>query len=479
MNYEVVIGLEVHAQLKTNTKAFCGCSTQFGQEANTQACPVCLGFPGSLPVLNEKALEYGIRVGLALHCQIQKLTKFDRKNYFYPDLPKNYQISQYDLPLALGGFLEIELKELRKRIGIHRAHLEEDAGKLIHEGDHSLVDYNRAGIPLLEIVTEPDISSPDEAYEYLVSLKAILKYLEVCDCDMEKGSLRCDANISLRPQGAKELGTKTELKNLNSFKAVRDALSYEIKRQKELLESGKRIVQETLLWDESGEKTYSMRTKEEAMDYRYFPEPDLPAFVIRDEKIQAIKDVLPELPEALKKRFIAQYGLSDYDAGIIVAEKALAKFFEATLRLYPKAKLISNWLIGPLSYELNSRNMSIESLSFSVESFVSLLTLVDEARISNLAAKEVLTQMCNTGASPEVIVKEKNLLQVSDAGELEGIADKVIAGNEKSTADYKSGKANALMFLVGQVMKLSEGKANPKVAQEVLKKKLEKWGKDA
>lgn len=471
--YEVIIGLEVHAQLKTKTKAFCSCSTRFGQEANTQTCPVCLGFPGSLPVLNEKALEYGIRVGLALNCRIQRWTKFDRKNYFYPDLPKNYQISQYDLPLALQGFLEIELKESRKRIGIRRAHLEEDAGKLIHEGDNSLVDYNRAGVLLLEIVTEPDISSPDEAYEYLLSLKAILKYLEVCDCDMEKGSLRCDANISLRAPGAKELGTKTELKNLNSFKSVRDALGYEIKRQKELLENAKPIAQETLLWDEAQARTSVMRSKEEAKDYRYFPEPDLPQFVISDEKIESIKDGLPELPQDLKKRFISQYGLSSYDAGILVGEKPLARFFEVTLSLYPKAKLISNWLIGPLSYELNSRNLSIEHLPFSVESFVSLLTLVDEAKISNLAAKEVLAEMCNSGAHPEAIVKEKNLLQVSEPGELDGIADKVIAENAKSAADYKAGKANALMFLVGQVMKLSQGRANPKIAQEVLKRKLE------
>ena len=470
--YEAVIGLEVHAQLKTKTKAFCGCMTGFGKEANTQTCPVCLGFPGSLPVLNEKALEYGIKVGLALHCQIQKFTKFDRKNYFYPDLPKGYQISQYGLPLALQGFLTIELKEKKKSIGIRRAHLEEDAGKLIHQEGCSLVDYNRAGIPLLEIVSEPDISSPEEAYEYLTSLKSILKYLEVCDCDMEKGSLRCDANISLRKHGVQELGTKAELKNLNSFKAVRDSLTYEIKRQTESLEAQKPILQETRLWDEVAGKTVSMRSKEEAMDYRYFPEPDLPPLTIQDSVIKALRDSLPELPEALKKRFVSDYGLSAYDAGILAAEKAFAKFFEDTVKFYPKAKIVCNWCIGPLSYELNARNSSIESLLFTPQALSSLLQFVEEGKLNNLAAKEVLAQMCNSGKPVEVIVKEKDLLQVSDIQELEGIVDRVIAENAKSVGDYTSGKGNAFMFLVGQVMKASKGKANPKVAQDVLREKL-------
>lgn len=470
--YETVIGLEVHAQLKTNTKAFCGCLVEFGAEANTQSCPVCLGFPGSLPVLNEKVLEYGIKAGLALNCQIQGFTKFDRKNYFYPDLPKNYQISQYDLPLALKGFLDIEVSEVKKRIGIRRVHLEEDAGKLIHEQGYSLVDYNRAGIALLEIVSEPEISSTEEAYEYLRALKSILKYLEVCDCDMEKGSLRCDANISLRKINSEALGTKAELKNLNSFKAVRDALGYEVKRQKEALEGGNSIIQETRLWDEASFKTYSMRSKEEAMDYRYFPEPDLPPFVLTDERIKSLKDTIPELPEALKERFIREYGLSSYDVNILASEKLLAKFFESAFKLYPRAKTISNWIIGPLNYELNSRNLTIESLKLSPEGLVSLLRLVDEGKISSLAAKEVLSEMLNTQKAPEEIIKDKDLAQVSDTHELTGIAQKVIAENAKSVQDYNAGKANALMFLVGQVMKLSKGKANPKIVQEILKEKL-------
>ena len=472
MNYEVVIGLEVHAQLQTQTKAFCGCSTEFGAEANTHTCPVCLGFPGSLPVLNEKALGYALKVAVALNCQLQGFTKFDRKNYYYPDLPKNYQISQYDLPLALKGFLDIELPNLKKRISIRRVHLEEDAGKLIHEADCSLVDFNRAGIPLLEIVSEPEINSPDEAYEYLVSLKAILKYLGVCDCDMEKGSLRCDANISLRKTGVKELGTKTELKNMNSFKAVRDALNYEVDRQKELLNKGEIIIQETRLWDDAGLKTYSMRSKEEAMDYRYFPEPDLSAFTISQEKIEALKRGLPELPKARKERFIKDYALNVYDAGILISEKPLADYFEECVKLYAKPKIISNWLSGALMAELNSRSATLESLQLKPESLVSLLGLVVEGKISNLVAKDVLSEMLNTHKEAQEIVKEKNLAQVSDTSQLEEVINKVIADNARSVQDYKAGKANALMFLVGQVMRLSQGKANPKMVQEILKKKL-------
>lgn len=472
MDYEIVIGLEVHTHLKTLTKAFCGCSTLFGAPANTQVCPVCLGLPGSLPVLNEKLLEYGVKTGLALNCRIPEFTKFDRKHYFYPDLPKNYQISQYDLPLAVDGFLEIELAGYKKRISIKRVHMEEDAGKLIHDGDASLVDYNRAGMPLLEIVSEPEINSPDEAYEYLTGLKAILKYLEVSDCDMEKGSLRCDANISLRPKGAKELGTKTELKNLNSFKAVRDALAYEAKRQKGMLEAGQRIIQQTLLWDDAVGKSHPMRSKEEAMDYRYFPEPDLPPFVISGDKIQAIKDNLPELPEALKKRFIRDYGLSSYEVGFMAAEISIANYFETVYKLYPKAKVISNWLTGPVAYEMNSRNKDIKDLKLFPENLTGLLKAVEDGKVSNLAAKDVLTQMLDSGKSADSIIEEKGLAQISDSSELSAAADRVIAENAKSVSDYRSGKANALMFLLGQVMKQTKGKANPKVVQEILKEKL-------
>jgi aspartyl-tRNA(Asn)/glutamyl-tRNA(Gln) amidotransferase subunit B len=473
MEYETVIGLEVHAQLKTRTKAFCGCLTEFGAPANTQACPVCLGFPGSLPVLNEKALEYGMRAALALHCSVQRFSKFDRKNYFYPDLPKNYQISQYGLPLALGGFLEIEIAGAKKRIGIIRAHLEEDAGKLIHEEDNSLIDYNRAGVPLLEIVSAPEIYSPDEAYEYLASLKAILKYLEVCDCDMEKGSLRCDANVSLRKPGAKELGVKAELKNMNSFKSVRDALNYELKRQKEVLESGGSIRQETLLWDEASGKTQAMRSKEEAMDYRYFPEPDLPPFVLSDQEIETIREGLPELPQALKQRFISQYELNSYDAGVLISERPLAEFFEACVGLYPKAKAICNWISGPLSYELNSRNARIESLKLKPEILVRLIKLVDQGVLSNLAAKSLLTEMLNSGRPADELIKEKDLAQVSDTKALDELLDKVITDNPGSVRDYNSGKANALMFLLGKAMRLSKGKANPKIMQEILRRRLD------
>ena len=470
--YETVIGLEVHVQLKTKTKAFCGCLNEFGAPANTRTCPVCLGFPGSLPVLNEMAFEHGMKVALALNCQIQNFTKFDRKHYFYPDLPKNYQISQYDLPLALDGGLKIKVKDREKTIPVKRVHLEEDAGKLIHEGEDSLVDYNRAGVPLLEIVTQPEIHSPDEAYEYLSELKAILKYLEVSDCDMEKGSLRCDANISLRLTGAEKLGTKTELKNMNSFKAVREALNYEIKRQTGILESGQKIIQETLLWDEVSARTVAMRSKEEAMDYRYFPEPDLPGFVLTEEKIKAVKDALPELPQALKQRFIRDYGLSDYDVEILAQEKPLADYFEACFKIYPQAKSISNWLIGPLSYELNSRNLDIQSLGLSPRQLTILISFVEEGKISNLSAKEVLTETLNSKKAVEEIIKEKDLSQVSDSGELSAIIDAVISANQKSVQDYSSGKANALMFLVGQAMRQSKGKANPKVVQVILKEKL-------
>ncbi|MEK6564387.1 MAG: Asp-tRNA(Asn)/Glu-tRNA(Gln) amidotransferase subunit GatB [Candidatus Omnitrophota bacterium] len=486
--YETVIGLEVHVQLKTRTKAFCGCLNEFGSGANTRTCPVCLGFPGSLPVLNEMAFEHGMKVALALNCQIQNFTKFDRKNYFYPDLPKNYQISQYDLPLALDGGLKIKInpsatlridgersrtiKDKEKTIPVKRVHLEEDAGKLIHEGQDSLVDYNRAGVPLLEIVTEPMINSPDEAYEYLSELKAILKYLEVSDCDMEKGSLRCDANISLRLPGEKKLGTKTELKNMNSFKAVREALHYEIKRQAGILESGQRIIQETLLWDEALSRTVAMRSKEEAMDYRYFPEPDLPGFVLSEEKIRAVKDNLPELPQALKQRFIRDYGLSDYDVEILAQEKQVADYFEACFKVYPRAKSISNWLIGPISYELNSRNLDIQSLGLKPPELTALISFVDQEKISNLSAKEVLTERLNSKNTIEEIIKEKDLLQIRDSGELSAIIDAVLGANQKSVQDYLSGKTGAMMFLVGQAMRQSKGKANPKIAQEMLKERL-------
>jgi aspartyl-tRNA(Asn)/glutamyl-tRNA(Gln) amidotransferase subunit B len=476
MDYETVIGLEVHVHLKTKTKAFCGCSTEFGNEVNSQVCPVCLGFPGSLPVLNKVALDYAIKVALALNCKVQEYTKFDRKNYFYPDLPKNYQISQYDLPLSRDGFLDIYLDGKNKRIGIRRVHLEEDAGKLIHKENISLVDFNRTGIPLLEIVSQPDINSPQEAYEYLTILKSILEYLEVSDCDMEKGSLRCDANISLKKREQAELGTKTELKNMNSFKAVKEALAFEIERQTELLNENKAVIQETRLWDAKELKTFSMRTKEEAMDYRYFPEPDLPPFIISSEKKEEIKKTIPELPRQKLLRLVRDYGLLEYDAKILVSNKWDADYAEELIKTYKdiNKKPIVNWLIGALAATANSRNCTISQLQVSAGDFIELIDLVENKRIiSSLTGKSVLIEMADTKKSASQIIKEKNLAQISDTNILNSQAEEVIKENPKSVQDYRGGKNNALMFLVGQVMKKTQGKANPKVVQEILKKLLE------
>ena len=474
MNYEPVIGLEVHVQLKTKTKVFCGCSTEFGKDANSQVCPVCLGFPGSLPVLNKLALEYSRKAGLALNCTVQEYTKFDRKHYYYPDLPKNIQISQYDLPISVNGYLDIELNGKTKRVGIRRAHLEEDAGKLMHKETVSLVDYNRTGQPLLEIVTEPDINSPEEAYEYLISLKTIIQYTGVSDCDMEKGTLRCDANISLRPEGTTGLGVKSELKNLNSFKAVKESLAYEIERHQEVLEEGGAIVQETRLWDEKTGKTVSMRSKEEAKDYRYFPEPDLPPFVISEGEIATIKKSLPELPKAKTQRFIKEFGLLDTDARQLTASMRAADFAERVIRAYPadNKKNIVNWLIGPLGSEANSRNCEIYELAIQPDMIIELVKFVDDQQISNLTAKAVLTEMIDTNKRAQQVITEKNLIQISDVGSLERDVDAVIAQNLKVVDDFKTGKANALMFLVGQVMKKTKGKANPKVVGDVLKRRI-------
>ncbi|MFA5438007.1 MAG: Asp-tRNA(Asn)/Glu-tRNA(Gln) amidotransferase subunit GatB [Candidatus Omnitrophota bacterium] len=472
--YEAVIGLEVHLHLSTRTKAFCGCSTEFGKEANSQTCPVCLGLPGSLPVFNRTVLDYAIKVALALNCKVQEYTKFDRKNYFYPDLPKDYQISQYDLPLSLDGFLNIDTDAGLKRIGITRGHMEEDAGKLIHEDNASLVDFNRTGVPLLEIVSQPDISSPEEAYQYLSALKTVIEYLDVSDCDMEKGSLRCDANISLRLQGESSLGVKTELKNMNSFKGVKDALGYEIKRQSELLELGEILMQETRLWDVKELKTVSMRTKEGAKDYRYFPEPDLPPFIITALKIEEIRRAIPELPHEKIRRFVEFYGLLESDAKVLAASRKDALFAEECFNSYPgkDKKPIVNWFIGPLLAEANNRNLSISGLNISSAHLLELLGFLSRNEISNLAAKAVLSDMIDTAKSPEEIIKSKNLIQISDGGALKEIMEEVISENQKSVADYKSGKENALMFLVGQLMRKSQGKANPKIAKELLKERL-------
>ena len=474
MNYDTVIGLEVHLHLNTKTKAFCGCSTEFGREPNSQTCPVCLGFPGSLPVYNVVALDYAIKAALALNCSVEEYTKFDRKNYFYPDLPKDYQVSQYDLPLSVSGSLEIGSLDKPKRVGITRVHMEEDAGKLIHKEDLSLLDFNRAGLPLLEIVSDPDINSPEEAYGYLVELKNILGYLDISDCDMEKGSLRCDANISLKKAQDEKLGIKVELKNMNSFKAVKDALIYEVNRQARLLDEGSVIIQETRLWDTKELITVSMRVKEEAQDYRYFPEPDLPPFIIHRDKIEEIRKTLPESPRKKLQRFIREYGLSEYDAKIIVSSKKDADFAESCIQAYSgeDKKSIVNWLIGAVLSEANIRGLSITGLKIPVEHLISLVGFTRRQEISNLTAKLVLNLMISTGKSPVEIIKEKNLIQISDTKELDRIVDDVIKDNQKSAIDFKSGKGGALMFLIGQAMKKSKGKGNPKLLQEIFKRRL-------
>lgn len=479
MNYEPVIGLEVHVQLGTKSKIFCACPVEFGAEPNKNTCPVCLGWPGSLPVLNRKALEYGIKIGLALNCEINKRLKFDRKNYFYPDLPKAYQISQFDQPVNGKGWILVEFKDAKgqiqkKKIGVTRAHLEEDAGKLLHEGikDGSLVDYNRAGTPLLEIVSEPDMRSPEEAYAYLTALKAIVQYLGVSDCDMEKGQLRCDANVSIRPVGQEKFGTKAEVKNLNSFKAVQKAIQYEIERHTKILNEGGKISQETRLWNDDSGTTSLMRSKEDAHDYRYFPEPDLVPYTISLEAVDAIRKTLPELPVQRVERFSKTLGLSEYDALVLVEDKNLADYFESCVKEKANPKLVSNWIQSELLALLKPAKKEINESPVSPKNLAGLIALIDNNTISGKIAKDVLPLMFETGNSADAIVKEKGWVQVTDTKVIEEAADKVIAANEKSVADFKAGKQAALGFLVGQLMKATQGKANPKLANEILVKKL-------
>ena len=475
--YETTIGLEVHVQLSTKSKIFCGCSTKFGSPPNTQVCPVCLGLPGVLPVFNRETLRCAIKVGLALKCRIANLMKFDRKNYFYPDLPKNFQISQYDLPLAANGRLEILAKDRSKPIRIKRIHLEEDAGKLIHveEEGVSLVDFNRCGIPLLEIVSEPDISSPQEAYQYLVELKAILKYLEVSDCNMEEGSLRCDANISIRPKGRKQLGVKTELKNMNTFKGVKSALQYEADRQSEVLDEGGTVIQDTRLWDTSKGKTRSMRSKEEAFDYRYFPEPDLAPFIMDKELVESIRKTLPELPRQRLQRFEEDYRLALSSAILLVNDKNLADFFEECVKIYSKnSQASANWITGDIQSELNRRNISIKELGIEPSSLAETIKLIDEGVITGKIAKGLLQDMIETKKTPRELVESKGLSQVKDKNELLKVIEEAISLNPKPVKDYKDGKAAALTFLVGQVMKATRGKANPKLVNELLEERMKK-----
>lgn len=483
-DYEIVIGLEVHAELRTASKVFCNCPTEFGGEPNSHVCPVCLGLPGVLPVLNETALDYTIIAGLALNCEIAKFSKFDRKQYFYPDLPKAYQISQYDLPFCKNGWVEVPVDtgggtEIKK-VGIIRVHLEEEAGKTVHSGtgildsDYSMQDYNRCGIPLIEIVGAPDLRSPKEAKDYLEKLKTLLLYTGVSDCKMEEGSLRCDANISLRPKGQREFGILAEIKNMNSFRAVQAALEYEAERQAKLLDEGEQMFKQTRTWDETKGVTVFMRSKEEASDYRYFPEPDLVPVAIEQERIEKLRQRLPEMPDTRRKRYVEEWGLPEYDAGFISASREMADYFEASVAEYGEAKAVSNWVMSDLSRLLNQERMEIAALKIKPSQLAKMLKMIDSQTISGKIAKTVFEEMFATGKDPAVIVQEKGLVQISDTGELEMVAQRVIEANPQTVQDYLAGKEKALGFLVGQVMKETKGRANPGLINDLLKKQLEK-----
>ncbi|MBS1111726.1 MAG: aspartyl/glutamyl-tRNA(Asn/Gln) amidotransferase subunit [Nitrospirae bacterium] len=474
MQYEAVIGLEIHAQLLTDSKMFCGCSTKFGSEPNTHTCPVCIGMPGVLPVMNKKAIEYVIKTGLAVNCDIAPYSRFARKNYFYPDLPKGYQISQYELPICERGFVEITVNAETRKIGLTRIHLEEDAGKNIHEdaGDYSFVDLNRAGTPLMEIVSEPDIRTPQEAAEFVERLRELVRWIGVCDGNMEQGSLRCDANVSVRPIGRKELGTKTEIKNMNSFRYVEKALDYEIKRQIKLLNDGGRIIQETRLWNTNKGITESMRSKEEAHDYRYFPDPDLVPVEVNDKWIKDIMSQLVELPDSKRQRFISQYGLPGQDADLLTSERSIAEWFEEAVKLGGEPKAVSNWMMGEVMRLLNEDNKQIEECGLRPDHLVGLLKLIEKNVISGKIAKTVFEEMYKTGKAADVVVKEKGLVQVSDESEIEKTVDEVLANSQGEIERFKAGDAKLMGFFVGQIMKITKGKANPKIVNELLRKKL-------
>lgn len=482
--YEAIIGLETHCQLNTNTKIFSSSSTEFGSPPNTNIDPICMGLPGVLPVLNEKVLEYAVKAGLALNCQIAPYSKFDRKQYFYPDLPKNYQISQYDLPIAEHGWLEIELLDadnnpISKRIGITRLHMEEDAGKLVHGGSdrlsgstYSLVDYNRAGVPLVEIVSEPDMRSGQEAAEYAQELRRILRYLDVSDGNMQEGSLRCDVNISVRPVGQKEFGTKVEIKNMNSFNAIQRAIEYEIERQIAAVESGERIVQETRLWEEGSQRTVSMRTKEGSSDYRYFPEPDLAPIEVSKAQLEQWRAELPELPAQKRHRYESELGLSAYDTRVLTDERAVAEYFEATVAAGASAKQAANWIMGDIAAYLNSNKLNITELALKPNTLAELIQLIEGNTISGKIAKDILPELLAQGGSAKELVERKGLIQISDRSAIEAIVEQVIAANPKELEQYRNGKTKLLGFFVGQVLKQTGGRADPKLTNQLLAEKL-------
>jgi aspartyl-tRNA(Asn)/glutamyl-tRNA(Gln) amidotransferase subunit B len=477
-DWEAVIGLEVHAQLQTRTKIFCGCSTQFGAPPNSQVCPVCLGLPGALPVLNRQAVDFAIKAALACGCEVQPRSVFARKNYFYPDLPKGYQISQYELPLALGGGLEIAVDGQTKHVGLTRIHMEEDAGKSLHEGfpdsdRRTYVDYNRSGVPLIEIVSEPDMRSAAEAAEFFSRLRSILVWLGVSDGNMEEGSLRCDANVSIRPHGQAKLGTKAEVKNVNSFRYLEKALEYEISRQIDLIEGGGKVVQETRLWDTSSGRTHSMRSKEEAHDYRYFPEPDLPPLLVDDARIERVRETMPELPEARSRRFVSEYSIPAYDAGVLTQSAPLAHYFEETAKAAKNAKAASNWIMGELLRTLKERGQEIGDVPMQPPALAGLIALIEQGTISTSVAKGVFATMYDSGRSADDIVREEGLAQNSDEGALSAIVAEVLSLNDDAVAQYRAGKKQTFGFLVGQVMKKSGGKANPKLASDLVKRALE------
>jgi aspartyl-tRNA(Asn)/glutamyl-tRNA(Gln) amidotransferase subunit B len=479
-NYEAVIGLECHAQLLTHSKLFCSCSTKFGEPPNMNTCPVCLGLPGALPVLNRAAVGMAVKAGLGLNCTINPESQWSRKNYFYPDLPKGYQISQYDRPLCQHGYVEISLDGTKRKIRVQRIHMEEDAGKSLHEGFpdsglNTFLDFNRSGVPLVEIVTDPDIRSSAEAYDYLARLKQILEYLDVNDGNMEEGSLRCDANVSVRKIGETKFGTRTELKNINSFRFVQKAIDYEVARQIDVIERGGRVVQETRLWNSAEERTVSMRSKEEAHDYRYFPDPDLPLLVVDPEWIKSIAKSMPELPEKRRDRFIKEYALSEYDAGVLTATRALADFFEEVARSSGQPKAAANWVMGDLLRFYKDSNVDLKDLSNSPitpKMLADMISLVEKGTISGKIAKTVIEEMYNTRKDAQKIIEEKGLVQISDSSEIEKIVDKVIGENLKTVEQYRAGKTGSLGFFVGQVMKATGGRANPQTVNDLLRKKL-------